>query len=76
MEASYLPAEWLFSIRSHPEPGAAWSIALGAGAGLPLSRETWSGGSAQFLAPTSPSLRSLVEIRYAPTDTEGKHASR
>jgi hypothetical protein len=68
VETTYLPAEWLLSVRSHPEPRAPWSIALGAGAGLALSHETWNGDTIHFLGPTTPSLRALVEIRYAPTE--------
>lgn len=61
-------AEWLVSARSYPEQGAPWSIALGAGGGLPVSSQTNAGDSEHFTAPTSPRLRLLAEIRYAPED--------
>jgi hypothetical protein len=59
--------EWLLSARSFPVHEAPWSVALGAGGGLAASTQTVRGAEEHFVAPTSPGLRALAEIRYAPT---------
>ncbi|MFZ5894165.1 MAG: hypothetical protein ACOY0T_24100 [Myxococcota bacterium] len=61
-----LSAEYLFSLRSKPLAGEPWSVALGAGSSLALSRESSSAGPEYFVAPPGPSLRMLAEVRYAP----------
>lgn len=62
-DALDLPAEWLASVRF--EPSEAWSLLLGAGSGLPLSRATTPGAASEsVLAVTSPAFRGLVTARY------------
>jgi len=58
-----LPAEWLASVRF--EPTDAWSLLLGAGTGLPLSRARSPGATSEsVLAVTSPAFRGLFTARY------------
>jgi hypothetical protein len=66
IESDVLVAEWLLSARSFPETGAPWSLALGAGGGVAASTQTTRGDVEHFIAPTSPGLRLLAEVRYAP----------
>lgn len=67
-ESRLLPAEWLFSVRSRPRADEPWTLALAAGAGLALSNESSPAGEERFVAPTSPGLRLLAEVRYAPRE--------
>jgi hypothetical protein len=58
-----LPAEWLTSARF--EPNDAWSLLIGAGSGLPLSRARAPGAASEsVLAVTSPAFRCIVSARY------------
>lgn len=68
VETRLLPAEWLVSLRTRPSADEPWTAALAAGAGLALSSESSPAGSQRFVAPTSPGLRLLAEVRYAPRD--------
>lgn len=66
VDSSLVTAEYVLSLRSQPSTDAAWTVALGAGSGLALSRQSSTGGAERFTAPGSPGLRVLVEVRYAP----------
>lgn len=68
IETRLLPAEWLCSIRSRPAREEPWTVTLAAGAGLALSRSSSATGEDRFLAPTSPGLRLLAALRYAPSE--------
>jgi hypothetical protein len=62
---SGLPAEWLLGAASGD--GQAFSVFVGGGSGLPLSRERNGDGRSQaVLAPTAPAFRGLLALRYAP----------
>ncbi len=68
IQTTLLPAEYLFSLRSRPQADAPWSVAVAAGGGLALSTEDSAVGTERFMAPTTPALRLLAEVRYAPSD--------
>lgn len=68
VETRLLPAEWLVSLRSRPRADEPWTVALAAGAGLALSSASSSAGDERFVAPTSPGVRVLTEVRYAPVE--------
>lgn len=68
LETRLLPAEWLLSLRSRPKADEPWTLAVAAGAGLALSSQSSPSGSERFVAPTSPGLRLLAELRYAPEE--------
>jgi hypothetical protein len=70
IDTTLFPAEWLGSLRASPGPRDPWSLSVGAGGGLALSTQSVSGVHGRFLAPTSPSLRLLIELRYAPVTDE------
>jgi hypothetical protein len=62
-DALDLPAEWLASARF--EPSEAWSLLIGAGSGLALSRARVPGAASEsVLAVTSPTFRGIVSARY------------
>ena len=47
------------------EPSAAWSLLVGAGSGLPLSRAAAPGAASEsVLAVTSPAFRAVATARY------------
>ncbi len=68
VDTRLLPAEWLFSVRSRLRADEPWTVALAAGAGLALSSESSAAGERRFMAPTSPGLRLLAEVRYTPRE--------
>jgi hypothetical protein len=72
-EVRLFPAEWLASVRSSFGT-ANWSLALGAGTGIPLSSETRRSpngpSTSHFLGVTTPDFRSLLVLRYALGATE------
>jgi hypothetical protein len=68
LETRLLPAEWLLSVRSRPHADEPWTAALAAGAGLALSSDSSPAGERRFVAPTSPGLRVLAEVRYTPAE--------
>lgn len=58
-----VPAEWLASVRF--EPSQEWSLLLGGGCGLPLSRARNPGGASEsVLAVTAPAFRGIFTARY------------
>jgi hypothetical protein len=59
-----LPAEWLASMRFRPSPATRWSVDLGAGSGLPVSRSRPDRDSAETLGVTAPRFRALAAFRY------------
>ncbi len=61
------PAEWLGTLRASRGPEDPWSLSIGAGSGVALSTESRGAHHGRFLAPTSPGLRFLATLRYAPT---------
>jgi hypothetical protein len=62
-DALDLPAEWLASVSLHP--ASDWSVLLGAGSGLPLSRARSPGATSEsVLAVTSPAFRGVLTARY------------
>lgn len=63
-----VPAEYLVSIGVRPERDAPWTLTAGAGSGLPFSTETFAGSERTFVGPTSPKLRAVLALRYAPQD--------
>lgn len=62
MSTRPLPAEVLANYRLSIE---GWSLLVGIGAGLPLSKTSSQAGDASSaLAPTTPALRALLDARY------------
>lgn len=59
-----IPMEWALSVRTAPVLGGDLSFLLSMGGGVPITGDS---------SPTSPSLRSLFVVRYAPVarDTDG-----
>ena len=67
------PAEWLAGVHSAFGARGPWTLSFAVGGGIPLSRETResSAGSSQtsyFLGMTTPDFRSLLLVRFAPTE--------
>ncbi|HEX6272042.1 MAG TPA: hypothetical protein VFZ53_03345 [Polyangiaceae bacterium] len=66
-----LPAEWLASSVLAWDPDAAFSLAVAAGSGLPLSKgPSPSGESEAYAGVTAPSFRALVSLRFTPSGSE------
>jgi hypothetical protein len=69
---SGLPAEWLLGVTS--SDGDAFSIFAGGGSGLPFASErSPDGGSTAVFAPTAPTFRALLALRYAPLSGGAPH---
>ncbi|MEP7050379.1 MAG: hypothetical protein ABJB12_08510 [Pseudomonadota bacterium] len=67
---TYVPAEWLVSVRSCFRRNNAWSLGVAAGTGIALSSETRSSAAGttttRFLGVATPDFRSLLVLRFAP----------
>jgi hypothetical protein len=63
---SYLPAEWLGSVRFAPRPSGPLSLGLSAGTGIPLT----SDDAGAHLAFGVPSFRALLQLRF---ETDRSH---
>lgn len=61
-----IPGEWLASLGIRPDPESQWSVRLGAGSGLLLSKEGRGGTVRVYAGPTSPRLRALIGVFYVP----------
>ncbi len=66
------PAEWLASVHTCFHKQGHWTLGIAAGSGIPLSSETRLGptgsGTDHFLGLTTPSMHSLVMLRFAPPE--------
>jgi hypothetical protein len=67
-DAVLVPAEWLASLRSAPFSDRALLLQLGGGTGLPLSSRADESGTEHHLGVTTPRLRLVLAVRYAPTE--------
>lgn len=63
--ASYVPAEWLASLRFAPRAAPALSFGVAGGSGLPFS----SDGAGSFFGLGVPLFRGLAFARYTPTSS-------
>jgi len=61
-----VPAEWLVALSTTFRPHGEWQLAASLGTGLPLSGETRSGASADYLGITTPLWRSVLSLRFEP----------
>jgi len=66
------PAEWLLGAHSSFGSRGPWTFTIAAGSGLPFSSETRESSSGSetsyFAGMTTPDFRSLIVVRFAPTD--------
>jgi hypothetical protein len=75
---TYVPAEWLASIRSCFQKDGPWSLGIAVGTGLALSSETRDSPAgpttARFVGVGTPDFRSLLVVRFAPSLEQPEHA--
>ncbi len=66
------PAEWQASVHTSFRRRGSWTLGVAAGSGIPLSSETRANATrsstSHFVGVTTPSLRSLLVLRFAPPD--------
>lgn len=66
VDYTLVPSEWLASVGARPAAAEPWFLVVGAGSGLALSAEQRDRLRYDIVAPTTPKLRAIVAVRYAP----------
>jgi len=61
-----VPAEWLVAVSSTFHPHGQWQLSASFGTGLPLSGETRSGVSENYLGLGTPAWRTVLSLRFEP----------